>query len=68
MNAFYVILAACPVILLGAIAFLVMIVIGVRKGDRGERLTGEPGNAVEALARRVLTGSRDFDSHDEGTE
>ena len=36
MNAFYIILAACPVLLLGAVAFLVFIAVGVRMGDRGD--------------------------------
>jgi hypothetical protein len=34
MIAFYIILAASPVLLLGLVAFLVLIVVGVRKGDR----------------------------------
>ena len=34
MNAFWIILAASPVLLLAVVAFLVLIVIGVRKGDR----------------------------------
>ena len=36
MIAFYIILAASPVLLLGVVAFLVLIVIGVRKRDRGD--------------------------------
>jgi hypothetical protein len=32
MNSFYIILAACPVLFLGATAFLVMVAVGVRKG------------------------------------
>ena len=33
MNAFCISLAACPVLLLAAVAFLIYIAIGVRKGD-----------------------------------
>jgi hypothetical protein len=65
MNTFWIILAACPVLLLGAVAFVVFIAVSVRKGDKGKRLTEEPGNAVEAFARRILTGSRDLGARDE---
>jgi hypothetical protein len=61
MNTLYIILAASPVLLLGAVAFVVFIAVGIRKGDHGKRLTGNPGSALESLARRVLTGSRGFD-------
>lgn len=64
MNGFYLILAACPVLLLGTVAFIVFIAISIRKGDHGKRLTENPGNAIEAFARRILTGSRDFDTSD----
>jgi hypothetical protein len=33
INAFCISLAACPVLLLAAVAFLIYIAIGVRKGD-----------------------------------
>jgi hypothetical protein len=64
MTAFYIILAASPTIFLGFVAFVVLIAVGVRKGD-SKRLTGKPKNSLEELARRVLTGSRGFDSDDE---
>ena len=35
-NAFCISLAACLVLLLAAVAFLIFIVIGVRKGDLGD--------------------------------
>lgn len=38
MNAFCISLAACPVLLLAAVAFLIFIAIGVRKGDLVTRL------------------------------
>jgi hypothetical protein len=65
MNAFYIILAACPILLLGAAAFLVMVVIGVRKGDRGD-LTPTPRNRLDSITRRVLgVGVRSDDSDSE---
>ena len=52
MIAFYIILAASPVLLLGVVAFLVLIVIGVRKRDRGD-LAAPAGNRIDAIARRM---------------
>ena len=53
MIAFYVILAASPVLLLGAVAFLVLIVVGVRKRDRGD-LAAPASNRIDAITRRVV--------------
>jgi hypothetical protein len=53
MNAFWIILAASPVLLLAAVAFLVLIIIGVRKGDRGD-LSSPPSNRIDAITRRVV--------------
>jgi hypothetical protein len=52
MTAFYIILAASPILLLLGTAFLVIVIIGIRKGDRGD-LTEPPRNAIDAIARRV---------------
>jgi hypothetical protein len=46
---------------------LLVAVIGIRRGDRGRRLTGQPDSRCEAFARRMLTGSRGCDPRD-GTE
>ena len=54
MNAFWIILAACPVLLLGVVAFFVLIVVGVRHGDRRD-LASPPSNRIDAITRR-LTG------------
>ena len=63
MNAFWLILAACPVLLLGVVAFFVLIVIGVRKGDRSD-LASPPRNHLDAITRRVTgVGTR---SNEEG--
>lgn len=53
MTAFYIILAASPVLLLIAVTFLVLIVVSVRKGDR-EDLSSPPRNRVDAITRRVV--------------
>jgi hypothetical protein len=53
MIAFYIILAASPVLLLGAVAFLALIVIGVRKGDRCN-LASPPSSRIDAITRRVV--------------
>ena len=52
MNAFCISLAACPVLLLGAVAFFIFIAIGVRKGDRGD-LSSPAGSRIDAITRRV---------------
>jgi hypothetical protein len=52
MIAFYIILAASPVLLLGAVAFLVLIVAGVRKRDRGD-LAVPDRNRIDAITRRM---------------
>ena len=50
-NAFCISLAACLVLLLAAVAFLIFIVIGVRKGDLGD--PSPAGSRVGAITRRV---------------
>jgi hypothetical protein len=52
MTAFYIILAASPVLLLGTVAFFVIIVVGIRRGDRGD-LTTPPKTRIDAISRRV---------------
>lgn len=44
---------------------LLLVVIGIRRGDRGKRLYGKPADLTEAFARRMLTGSRGCDDSDE---
>jgi hypothetical protein len=53
MVGFYIILAAAPVLLLVAVAFLVLIVAGVRKGDHRD-LASPPSNRIDAITRRVV--------------
>jgi hypothetical protein len=52
MIAFYIILAASPVLLLSAVAFLVLIVAGVRKRDRSD-LAAPDRNRIDAITRRM---------------
>jgi hypothetical protein len=62
--------------ILGAVAFLAgvsatvlaLLILGVRRGDRGKRLTGRPCGRSEMLAQQVLTGSRGCDSRDHAEE
>jgi hypothetical protein len=53
MNAFYVILAASTVPLLGAAAFLAFIVVGVHRGDRSD-LRSPANDRIDAITRRVV--------------
>lgn len=66
MIAFYIILAASPVLLLAAVTFLAVIVVGVRNGDRADLAT-PPRNRIDAITRRVLgAGVRNHTSSKEG--
>jgi hypothetical protein len=47
---------------------LLLVILGIRRGDSGKRLTGKPASGVEVLARRVLTGSRGCDSRDDAED
>ncbi len=46
---------------------LLVVIIGIRRGDRCKGLTGRPGSISEVFARKLLAGSRGYDSpHDMG--
>ena len=46
---------------------LLVVIIGIRRGDHCKRLTGRPGSTSETFARQLLAGSRGYDSpHDTG--
>ena len=47
---------------------LLLVIVGIRRGDHGKRLYGAPVGLTEAFARRMLTGSRGCtgDSDEEG--
>ena len=44
---------------------LLLVVIGIRRGDSGKRLTGRPAGRTEAFARGLLTGSRGYAQYDD---
>lgn len=44
---------------------LLLAIVGIRRGDRGKRLYGKPGDLAETFARRMLTGSRGCTGSDE---
>ena len=52
INAFCISLAACPVLLLAAAAFLIYIAIGVRKGDLSD--PSPSGSRTGVITRRVI--------------
>ncbi len=47
---------------------LLVVIIGINRGDHGKRLTGRPAGNSEAFARRLLTGSRGYGSADNAGE
>jgi hypothetical protein len=47
---------------------LLIIIVGIHRGDRGKRLTGRPGSNCEAFARRLLIGSRGYERPRDGGE
>ena len=53
MIVFYIILAASPLFFLVAVAFLALIVAGIRKGDRRD-LASPPSSRIDAITRRVV--------------
>ena len=47
---------------------LLLVIVGIQRGDHGKRLTGRPVGCTEALARRMLTGSRGCDARDDAKD
>ena len=43
-------------------AALLVMIVGIHRGDRGKRLTGRPAGPIETFTRRLLTGSRGCDA------
>ena len=58
----YLILASVAFISGAFAAGLLVVIVGIRRGDHGKRLTGRPASNSEAFARRLLTGSRGYGS------
>ena len=48
-----------------ATAGLLLVIVGIQRGDHSKRLTGRPVGCSEAFARRMLTGSRGCDQQDD---
>jgi hypothetical protein len=58
----YLILASAAFMGGAFAAGLLVVILGIRRGDHGKRLTGRPASNSEAFARRLLTGSRGYGS------
>jgi hypothetical protein len=67
MTAFWLILAASPTLLLCAVAFLAVIVTGIRKGDRGD-LRSPARNRIDSITRRVVGVGVRNNSDGEGSD
>jgi hypothetical protein len=66
MIAFYIILAASPALLLTTLVLLVLIVIGIRRRDRGD-LASPPQGRIDAITRRMTgLGVRSSAGNEEG--
>jgi len=65
MNGFYIILATCLVLLLGVVVFFVVIVVGVRKGDRRD-LASPASTRIDAITRRVVGVGTRSDKESDG--
>jgi len=61
MNYYYLILASVFFIGGASAGSLLVVIIGIHRGDHGKRLTGPVVTNSEAFARRLLTGSRGYD-------
>ena len=64
----YLILASVIFMSGASAASLLVIIIGIHRGDHGKRLTGPAASNSEAFARRLLTGSRGYDFPDDAGE
>lgn len=60
-------LIICVAILMAAafISGVAVIIVGIHRSEHGKRLTSRPDGLSEALARRLLVGSRGCRSRDE---
>jgi hypothetical protein len=60
----HVIFSAVALLTGASATVMALLILGVRRGDRGKRLTGQPRSRSETLSQRMLTGSRGCDSRD----
>src|SRR5690349_1668107 len=61
----YLILASVIFISGASAGSLLVVIVGIRLGDHGKRLTGPAASNSEAFARWLLTGSRGYDLPDD---
>ena len=47
---------------------LAVVIIGIHRNEHGKRLTARPDGLSEAIARRLLVGSRGCDPRDDAKE
>jgi len=64
----YLILASVVFISGASAGSLLVVVIGIHRGDHGKRLTGPISSDSEAFARRLLTGSRGYNFPEDAGE
>ena len=64
----YLILASVVFISGASAGSLLVVIIGIRRGDHGKRLTKPTASNSEAFARRLLTGSRGYNFPDDAGE
>jgi hypothetical protein len=64
----YLILASVVFVSGASAGSLLVVIIGIHRGDHGKRLTGPAASNSELFARRLLTGSRGYDFPDDAGE
>ena len=47
---------------------LAVVIIGIHRSEHGKRLTGRPDGLSEAIARRLLVGTRGCDPRDDAKD
>jgi len=64
----HIVLGSAALLALISAGGLLLAVIGIHRGDCGKRLTGRHAGLTEAVARRLLTGSRDCGTSSDARE
>ena len=67
MSALILVLAVTGFLAVAVLAILAVLVIGIRRGDRGH-LSNSPGSNSDAFARRILVGVRYPRESEEGED
>jgi hypothetical protein len=63
MHSFTIVLLAAPTLLVGVLAFLGVLVIGIHRADRNS-LSRSPGSRLDSITRRIIGGARNA-AHDD---